>query len=119
MNWFEKIYVFNADNHFKPPFWKRMRDDIFIIWNQGDMEFDCFHQYLNGIDPRIQFTLETEKNRILPFLDISILRDKDRLITKGYTKPTHTQRYIHWRSNHPKNLLLGVLKGLLQSPSIM
>ena len=26
---------------------------------------------------------------------------------------THTQQYIHWRSNHPKNLLLGVLKGLI------
>ena len=31
-----------------------------------------------------------------------------------YRKETHTQRYINWRSNHPKNCLLGVLKGLIQ-----
>ena len=30
-----------------------------------------------------------------------------------YRKETHTQRYINWRSNHPKNCLLGVLKGLI------
>ena len=28
MNWFEKTYVFNDGNHFKPVMWKRMRDDI-------------------------------------------------------------------------------------------
>ena len=35
------------------------------------------------------------------------------MITKVYRKPTHTQQNIHWRSNHPKNLLVGVLKGLV------
>ena len=44
---------------------------------------------------------------------MSIQREKDRLVTKVYRKPTHTQHYIHWRSKHPKNLLLGVLKGLI------
>ena len=31
INWFEKTFVFNKGNRFKPVFWKRMRDDIFII----------------------------------------------------------------------------------------
>lgn len=34
-------------------------------------------------------------------------------VTKVYRKDTHTFRYINWRSNHPKKLLLGVLKGLI------
>jgi hypothetical protein len=68
-----------------------------------------------GIEPRIQFTVEKEINNKLPFLDMYMLiqRKDDRLITKVYRKPTHTQQYINWRSNHPKNALLGVLKGLI------
>jgi len=38
-----------------------MRDDILIIWKQGDLEFDRFFWYLMGIEPRIQFTLGNEK----------------------------------------------------------
>jgi hypothetical protein len=103
MNWFEKTYVFN-NPRFKPVLWKRMRDDVFILWDQGDQEFDCFYWYLLGINPKIQFTLEKEVNKRLPFLDMDIRRDDTRLITKVYRKPTHTQQYIHWRSNHPKKL---------------
>ena len=30
-----------------------------------------------------------------------------------YRKETHTQRYLKWRSNHSKNCLLGIIKGLV------
>ena len=117
MNWFEKTYILNADSRFKPLLWKCMRDDIFIIWDQGDQDFDCLiwhlDQQLMGIEPRIHFTVEKEINNKFPFLDMLIQRKDDRLITKVYRKPTHTPQYINWRSNHPKNALLGVLKGLI------
>jgi len=99
-----------------------MRDDIFVIWRDADKEcsksrgsddLDQFVWKLNGCERRIQFTLEREKDRVLPFLDMSLKRDGNRLISKVYRKDTHTQRYINWRSNHPKNCLLGVLKGLI------
>ena len=50
----------------------------------------------------------------LPFLDVGITKLSENLVTKIYRKPEHTQQYIHWNSNHPKNMLLGVLKGLIQ-----
>jgi len=31
MHWFEEQYVFNEENEFKPVYWKREMDDIFII----------------------------------------------------------------------------------------
>ena len=40
-------------------------------------------------------------------------------MTKVYRKDTHTQRYIHWRSNHSKNCKLGVLKGLIHRAHLL
>jgi hypothetical protein len=74
---------------------------------------------LNGFEYKIQFTLEVEKNRYLPFLDVGITRLDSKLITKIYRKPTHTQQYINWNSNHPKNMLLGVLKGLVHRAHVL
>ena len=42
-----------------------------------------------------------------------------KLLTKVYRKPTHTQQYINWVSNHPKNMLLGVLKGLIHRAHVL
>ena len=80
MDWFEKNYVFTEQNDFQIIFWKRMRDDVFLIWKKGDAnlntqmgsdELDRFLWKLNGYENRIQFTLEREKEGILAFLDIT------------------------------------------------
>jgi GIY-YIG catalytic domain len=68
---------------------------------------------INAAERRIQFTVEKEKERVLPFLNLKVIREKDRLVTDVYRKPTHTQRYVHWRSNHPRNNQVGILKNLL------
>ena len=44
---------------------------------------------------------------------MGLLKADGKLVTCIYRKPTHTQQYINWNSNHPKNMLLGVLKGLI------
>ena len=41
------------------------------------------------------------------------MKKDGKLQTKVYRKPTHTQQYINWVSTHPKNMLLGVSKGLI------
>ena len=111
LHWFERTYIFNDTCEFKPHFWKRMREDILIVWKQGDSEFHRFYWYLMGIEPRIKFTVEREKDGILPFMDIHIRREKDKLVTKVYRKDTHTNRYLNRRSNHSKSFLLGIVKG--------
>ena len=67
----------------------------------------------------MQFNLEIEKDNYLPFLDVGIMKEKGKLLTKVYRKPTHTQQYINWVSNHPKNMLLGVLKGLIHRAHVL
>ena len=92
---------------------------IYILWKGGSEALDCFFWQLNYKEPKIEFTIEREKNGILAFLDISIQRRPDKLITKVYRKETHTQRYIHWRSNHSKNCKLGDLKGLIHRAHLL
>ena len=57
--------------------------------------------------------MQIEEGGFLPFLDVGIKKRSGKLVTSILRKPTHTQQYIHWNSNHPKNMLLGVLKGLI------
>ena len=115
MHWFEKTFVFNEDNTMKHylKFWKRQMDDIFFVWSGSKDELETFVWHLNGVERRIQFQMELEKENFLPFLDVGITKCEGKLVTRVYRKPTHTQQYINWNSNHPKNLLLGVLKGLI------
>jgi hypothetical protein len=112
MNWFEEKFVYKY-RRFKPVFWKRMRDDVLLIWDDDKYDFQGFVSYLNGINEKIQFTYEEEINGSIPFLDLMLTKEGDKIKTKVYRKPTHTQSYLNWRSNHPKNMLLGVLKGLI------
>ena len=88
-------------------------DDIFFVWRGKKEDLEFFVWILNGVDNKVQFTLEMEKDNYLPFLDVGIMKVEGKLVTKVYRKPTHTQQYINWDSNHPKNMLLGVLKGLI------
>ena len=64
----------------------------FFVWN------------LNGIEYRVQFTLEEEREGFLPFLDVGITSVDGRLKMKVYIYIlSHTQQYIlNWTSNQPK-----------------
>jgi len=113
MNWFEEQFIESDQCQMKPKFWKRMRDDVLIVWDHGEEKLEEMLGYLNEHEERIQFTIEKEIDRVLPFLDLSIRREDHSLITKVYRKGTHTFRYLHWRSNHSEKCLLGVMKGLI------
>jgi len=71
MVWFEEEFIFNPINEFLPYLksWKRYRDDIYIVWSGGAEALDCFFWQLNYKHPKIEFTMEREKDGILPFLD--------------------------------------------------
>ena len=53
---------------------------------------------LNSVELLIQFTLEREKDRHLPFLDLNVSRGvQGNLETSVYCKPTHTEKYLAFR----------------------
>ena len=67
--------------------------NAFTILDREDV--DDFLQHLNSQQLSIRFTMETEKDNKLAFLDTTILREPDgRLTTSVYRKPTHTDQYL-------------------------
>ena len=56
-------------------------------------------QHLNDVRPTIKFTMELEKDGILPFLDTKLTqREGGALDITVYRKQIHTDRYLHFNS---------------------
>jgi hypothetical protein len=67
-----------------------------VIWPHGPGKLSEFLDHLNSIHESIQFTMETERDWHLPFLDIDIYRQSDgSLGHKVYRKPMHTNLYLN------------------------
>ncbi|XP_067682687.1 uncharacterized protein [Haliotis asinina] len=97
---------------FKPSCWYRKVDDTFVVL-QPEQDPIQLLAHLNEIHPRIKFTTETEHNNQLPFLDVLVSRTScNQLQTSVYRKPTHTDQYIHFKSNHPPKVKTGVISTL-------
>ena len=95
-----------------PSFWRRFVDDTLTIMKSPQIE--SFLQHLNSIDHNIQFTKEDSRpDGSMPFHDILIIpREDGSLKTTVYRKPTHTDLYLQWDSNHTITSKYGVVDTL-------
>ena len=57
--------------------WLRFRDDTWFIWRYSLEALHSFIQYLNSIDPQIQWTYEVEKDNKINFPDVYVERKVD------------------------------------------
>ncbi|XP_054706778.1 uncharacterized protein LOC129216588 [Uloborus diversus] len=76
----------------KPEIWFRYVDDTFAVWSQGEEDLQLFLQHLNSILPRIQFTMEKERNNQLPFLDVLETKKGRRDARPPSVPQAHTHR---------------------------
>ncbi|XP_055959216.1 uncharacterized protein LOC130014266, partial [Patella vulgata] len=83
-----------------PIIWLRKVDDTFVVLDENDEPMSLL-EHLNKQHPRIKFTIETEKENTLPFLDVQVIKVNNQMKTKIYRKPTHTDQYINYNSSHP------------------
>ena len=96
---------------YDPRIWKRYVDNTFTILDRENV--NDFLQHLNNQQPSIRFTMETEKDNKLTFLDTAVLREPDgHLTTSIYRKPTHTDQYLAYDSHHPQSVKRGIIKCL-------
>ncbi|BHF63681.1 hypothetical protein SprV_0200667500 [Sparganum proliferum] len=85
---------------YKPKFWARYVDDIFVVLKR-EMVLN-FHALLNSVLPGIQFTMETENNNQIAFLDVLVHRKVNgSLKTTVYRKATNTRQVLSYHINHP------------------
>ncbi|XP_072019492.1 uncharacterized protein [Amphiura filiformis] len=94
-----------------PLWWYRYVDDTHTkLKKQYAQEFT---DHLNSLDTDIKFTTEGEEDGTLAFLDTHTVIKEDRsLKIKIYRKPTHTDQYLNFQSNHPVQHKPGVIQTL-------
>ena len=79
----------------------RYMDDTFVICNADVNQAELLRKF-NGGHPAIRFTIETENNNKLPFLDVLLERtESDSLKRSVYRKTTWVGQYTHFHSFVP------------------
>lgn len=87
---------------FNFPFIYKYVDDI--VCAIPEVLIDETLTVFNSFNINIKFTVETEKDRSVPFLDTRLVRlDDNSIVLDWYQKPTASGRYINFHSNHPQN----------------
>ena len=102
-----KLFASNS----KTFLYQRYVDDIFSIFTT-ETQCDQFFAVLNSLHPSLRFTVEKEKDEVLPLLDVKIEKSSNKFLTSVYRKPTFTGLYTNWNSfelSKRKTNLVGTL----------
>ena len=70
---YEQIWLNDCPDEFKPVYYKRYVDDIFVLF-RSPHHLEKFNEYLNTKHANIKFTNEKEVKGSLPFLDVLVSR---------------------------------------------
>ena len=98
-------------------YYRRYVDDIICCF-QNSHDADMFFQYLNKCHPNIKFTMETETDGKLPFLDVLLSKQRSSnnecsCITYVFRKKTYTGLLTNYFSFTPFQYKLGLIKTLI------
>ena len=75
-----------------PKLFIRYVDDCFVAFKQHS-DVQPFLKFCNALHPNIKYTIEYEKDKSLPFLDLLITKNGPSVTTSLYFKPTDTGLY--------------------------
>ena len=108
----EQIWLNECPDEFKPAYYRRYVDDIFVLFRSPD-HLEKFKNYLNSKHRNIRFTCEKEHNNSMPFLDVLITRTSNGFKTSVYHKPTFTGVYSNFNSFISEEYNVGLIFTLL------
>ena len=93
---FEKNWLQNCPSDFKPYYYRRYVDDIFVF-STSPNHLEPFQNFLNGRDANMSFAIKSEKQNRMSFLDVQIIH-KDRTFTTSiYRKQSNHKYCLHIR----------------------
>lgn len=95
---------------FNVPFLKKYVDDIITAIPANSV--DVVVKQFNSIHPKIQFTVEEERNSAVPFLDTLVIRQGNIVKTDWYQKPTASGRYVNFLSFHTTKMKINTVMNL-------
>jgi hypothetical protein len=98
LSYFEHKYIDTCPVTFKPVFYRRYLDDTFAIFKSQDQALQFFN-YINTKHDSLTFTMESEDNGILPFLDVSVRKVQNGFTTSVFRKKTFTGLGTNFFSN--------------------
>ncbi|XP_065663335.1 uncharacterized protein LOC136085793 [Hydra vulgaris] len=106
----EQTWVNNCSSSI-PIFYKRYVDDIIAIFN-SEFEAQEFFKHLNKQHKNLRFTMENEKGKQIPFLDV-LINKSNSLSTSVYHKKTYTGLLQNFFSFVPSCYKTGLIRCLI------
>ena len=94
-----------------PYMYRRFVDDTFSVVGCRN-EAVRFMECLNSLHPALRFTMESEEDGRLPFMDVLVRREETGFTTAVYRKPTFTGLYTRWDSYCPTSQKVAVIRSL-------
>ena len=91
--------------------WFKYVNDVYSITRKGQVK--KLQGHLSSIDPHIKFNMELPGTDGLPFLDTLTKPTPNSIESTVYRKPTHTDRYLDYNSNHSISAELSVIHILI------
>ena len=85
----EQSWISNCPSDFKPAQYYRYIDDTFLLFREKH-HANQFLNYVNNMHPSIKFTIETECNNNLAFLDVNVSRQGSKFHTSVFRKSSFT-----------------------------
>ena len=78
LSYYEKNWLNNCPQGFKPAFYRRYVDDIFKLFKSND-HLKYFQDFLNSCHINMSFSMEQKKRANYPFLTLKLYANKTNL----------------------------------------
>ena len=94
--------------------WKRLRDDVFVVWTHSPTSVSLFLEYLSNIDKtrKIQFIMQVAMDDGLEFLDLKLKMVNGKISVDVFSKPTNSFTYVLSSTCCPNRNIKNVPKGI-------
>ena len=111
-NYHESNWLKDCPKHFRPFSYKRYVDDIFVLFDKPE-HAQFFLECIDKKSKNIKFSIETEINGLLSFLNVKICRENEKFLTSVLRKERFSGVYTNFISSIPVEYKFGLVHTLL------